>query len=124
MSFEFGGLIYIGRGLFLEFYGILHQLRLNCCRVFSKMNIISQIRNCWQFCKMFFVMFISNSGSFCIFILYFYYKNKILSTQLVKKLIIYKEHNHLHDNDKHNWKGTRGESLSKGESQEAQYYSE
>ena len=69
-SFEFGRLIfggaYIRRGVFLEFYGILHQLRFNCCQVFSKMNTISQIRNCWQFCKMFFVMFISNSGSFCI----------------------------------------------------------
>ena len=65
MSFEFGGLIY-GGAFFLEFYGILHQLRLNCCQVFSKMNTISQIRNCWQFCKIFF-MFISNSGSFCIF---------------------------------------------------------
>ena len=73
MSFKFGGLIfggaYIRRGLFLEFYGILHQLRLNCCQVFSKMNTISQIRNCLQFYKMFFVMVISTSGSFCTFII-------------------------------------------------------
>ena len=57
---------------------------------------------------MFFITFISNSGRF---FLYFYYKNKIFLTQLVKKLIINKEHNHLHDNNKHNWKGTKGDSL-------------
>ena len=77
-NFELGGFFsegliyggaYIRRGSFLEFYGILHQLRLNCCQVFSKMNTISQFRNCWQFCKMLFVMFNSNSGSFCIFII-------------------------------------------------------
>ena len=84
---------YIQSGLFLEFYGILHQLRLNCCQVFSKVDTIYQIKNCWQFCKMCFVMFISNSGSFCIFFfffLYFYYKNKIFLIQLVMKLNIFR----------------------------------
>ena len=71
--------------------------------VYSEGLVFGILRYCWQLCKMFFCydLFISNSGSFCIF-LYFYYKNKIFLTQLVKKLIINKEHNHLNDNNRHN----------------------
>ena len=92
-------------------FGILRhftQLRRNCCQVFSKMNTISQIRNCWQFCKMFLLCLILTQVVFFLFLLfffflYFYYKKKMFLTKMVKK---------LHDNNKHNWKGTRGESLS------------
>ena len=65
-----------------------------------------------SFAKCFLLCLFLTQVVFVFFFLYLYYKNKIFLTQLVKKVIINKEHNYLHDNNKHNWQGTRGESLS------------